>query len=70
MGMPKTKADCDREIARLKGRIESCKAELARAKERQGPGWNTTTVQGQMRDEIASCKKKIAQLQAQKKTLK
>ena len=70
MGMPKTKAECDREIAYLKDRIEKHKEELARAKARHGNGFNTTTLQGQCKDEIESCKRKIKSLQEHKKTLK
>ena len=66
--MGKTRADCDKEIARLKGRIEILNAALARAKEQHGHnGVNTLTQQGQFRDEIAYCKKQIYALQAEKK---
>lgn len=70
MGMPSTKAGCDAEIARLKGKIEKLKAELERAKERHGGQFNTKALQGQLRDQIASCKAEIAKLQAHKKSLK
>ena len=70
MGMPKTKADCDREIAYLKDRIEKHKEELARAKARPGNGFDTRSVQGSCKDEIERCKKKIKALQEHKKTLK
>lgn len=66
--MGKTKADCDKEIARLKGRIVTLKASLARAKKEDGHnGVNTQCQQGQYRSEIAYCEKQIYALQAEKK---
>lgn len=70
MGMPKTKAECDREIARLKKVIEDKTRVLAQAKANHGPGWNTTSVQMSCKDEIERCKKQIKALQERKKTLK
>lgn len=70
MGMPKTKADCEREIARLKETIEEKKEALARAKANHKPGWDTRSAQMSIKDEIETCKKKIKQLQDHKKTLK
>jgi uncharacterized small protein (DUF1192 family) len=70
MGMPSTKAGCDAEIARLKGKIEKLKAELETAKDRHSKYINTKTLQAQLRESIASCKAEIAKLQAHKKTLK
>jgi len=70
MGMPSTKADCDVEIARLRGKIEKLKAELETAKDRHSKYINTKAVQAHCREEIASCKAEIAKLQARKKTLK
>ena len=69
--MDRTKADCDMEIAKLKGRIATLDAALSRAKEQHGHnGVNTLTEQGQYRSEIAYCKKQIYYLQAKKKSLK
>ena len=70
MGMPKTKADCDKEIARLKDRIEQKKEVLAQAKANHRPGWDTRSVQMSCKDEIETCKKQIKSLQEHKKTLK
>ena len=70
MGMPKTKADCDKEIARLKKTIEDKKKVLAQAKANHGPGWDTRSVQGSCKDEIDRCTKQIKSLQEHKKTLK
>lgn len=70
MGMPKTKADCDAEIARLKKTIEEQKEVLARAKANHKPGWDTRSVQIHAKDEIEFCKRKIKQLQDHKKSLK
>lgn len=68
MGMPKTKADCDREIAHLKAEIERNKANIAIYKARKNSGWQNAVAQAQ--GNIAYCKQKIAGLQAQKKSLK
>ena len=70
MGMPKTKAECDKEIARLKDQIESKKEALARSKARHGNGFDTRSEQGSLKDEIENCKKRIKSLQEHKKTLK
>lgn len=68
MGMPKTKADCDMEIARLKRELENQKAGIAIAKTYKNPGWKEIVAHKQ--SEIACIKGKIASLQAHKKTLK
>lgn len=70
MGMPKTKAECDKEIAYLKDRIEKHKEALARSKARHGNGFDTRSEQGSLKDEIENCKKRIKSLQEHKKTLK
>lgn len=70
MGMPKTKADCEREIAYLKDRIDKHKEALARSKARHGNGFDTRSEQGSLKDEIENCKKRIKSLQEHKKTLK
>ena len=68
MGMPKTKADCEREIAHLKGEIERNKANIAIYKAHKDAGWQNAVAQAQ--GNIAQCKQKIAGLQAHKKSLK
>lgn len=65
MGMPKTKADCDKAIARTEGEIAQFKAKLAEAK-RGKNGYNT----GSLESIIADKKAFIAKLKAHKKTLK
>lgn len=65
-----TKADCDREIARLQKVIDDKTKVLAQAKANHGHGWDTTSVQMSCKDEIERCKKQINSLQKQKKTLK
>lgn len=62
MGMPKTKADCDMEIARLKGEIAQCRAKI--------PAYKSNDMKNAARQRIASCQQRIAYLQAHKKTLK
>ena len=69
-GTPKTKADYDKEIARLKKVIEDKTRVLAQAKANHGPGWNTTSVQMSCKYEIERCKQKIKALQEHKKALK
>jgi hypothetical protein len=68
MGMPKTKADCDREIASLKRDLEKEKEGMAIAKLYKNPGWKEIVAHKQ--SQIAQIKGKIASLQAHKKTLK
>ena len=65
MGMPKTKADCEKAIARAESDIARIKALLAEAK-RGKNGYNTGTLENQ----IAEKKAYIAELKAHKKTLK
>lgn len=61
MGMPKTKADCDMEIARLKGEIATLRARIPTYKEKSSK--DSTRVS------IAQLQGRIAKLQAHKKTL-
>ena len=68
-GTPKTKAECDREIARLRKVIEDKTKVLAQAKANHRPGWNTTSVQMSCKDEIERCKKQINALQERRKNL-
>ena len=68
MGMPKTKADCDEQIARLEGDVEGWKSKLADVKNRKDAGWKTAA--GHYQDMIAKKKAEIAKLKAHKKTLK
>ena len=68
MGMPKTKAECESDIAHLKREIEGYKARIATAKVQKNPGWQNVVAQAN--GQIAYCKGKIAQLQAHKKSLK
>lgn len=65
MGMPKTRADCDKAIARAEGEIARLKAKLAEAT-RGKNGYNT----GSLESGIAEKKAFIAELKAHKKTLK
>lgn len=65
MGMPKTKAECDKAIARAEGEIARTKALLAEAK-RGKNGYNT----GSLENIIAEKKAFIAELKAHRKTLK
>ena len=62
MGMPKTKADCDMEIASLKSQIAGLRAKI--------PAYRSKDMKDAARREIASLQGKIARLQAHKKTLK
>lgn len=62
MGMPKTKADCDMEIARLKGDIAKLRAMIPMFKEKSSK--DSTRVS------IAQKQAQIAKLQAHKKTLR
>lgn len=68
MGMPKTKAECDSEIALLKRDLENQKAGIDIAKTYKNPGWKE--IVAAKKAEIARIKGKIAQLQAQRKSLK
>ncbi|MBE6338930.1 MAG: hypothetical protein E7068_09055 [Lentimicrobiaceae bacterium] len=63
MGMPSTKAECDKEIAKKKREIEYTKVSLSKAPK------NTPYSMG-LKDKIASLKGDIADLQAHKRTLK
>jgi len=63
MGSSRTKADCDREIAKKKREIEYTKVSLSKAPK------NTPYSMG-LKDKIASLKGDIADLQAHKRTLK
>lgn len=47
MGMPKSKAECEREIARLKRDLENCKAKIAVAKTYKNPGWKEIVAHNQ-----------------------
>lgn len=62
MGMPKTKADCDMEIARLKGDIAQLRARIPMFKEKSSK--DSTRVS------IAQKQAQIVKLQAHKKTLR
>lgn len=64
-GTPKTKADCDKEIARLEGSIARTKALLSEAK-RGKNGYNP----GSLEMSIANMKAEIAKLKAHRKSLK
>jgi len=68
MGMPKTKAECDKQIAYLEGDVEGWKAKLADVKSRKNAGWQT--VAGHYQDMIAKKKAEIAKLKAHRKSLK
>ena len=61
MGMPSTKADCDKRIAQLKRNIAGYQAKIK---------GNNGYDKDYMRECIAKCKAEIAELQAHKKTLK
>lgn len=71
MGSPTSKAECDREIARVQKELEDAKLSLARAKEidkRRGYSAKDTISYEQGR--ICRCKQKLADLRALRKTLK
>lgn len=61
MGMPSTKAECEKEIALKKSKIASLQAQLPTS----APNYKSY-----LRQSIAQLKGEIAQLQAHKKTLK
>lgn len=64
---PKTKADCDREIARLEGQIASQKASLARMK--GNPGYGPAAI-ASAKASIENSKGELAKMKALRRTLK
>lgn len=64
---PKTKAECDREIARLEGQLASQKATLARMK--GNPGYGPVAI-ASVKESIESTKGQIAKMKALRRTLK
>lgn len=67
-GGSRTKADIDREIARLQGEVEYLKASMADAKARQGKISGVRTHPEQFPPMIAQKKAQIANLKAERKT--
>lgn len=59
--MPKSKADCDREIASCKSQIAGLRAKI--------PGFKSKDAKDATRRQIACLQEKIYRLQAHKKTL-
>ncbi|MBR4452814.1 MAG: hypothetical protein IKS33_00985 [Bacteroidales bacterium] len=76
MGMPSTKAECDRKIAELEGQLERKKAELANVKRttaesrRRGTNVSCTGAVNGLNCTIASIKAEIAKVKAYKKKCK
>ena len=62
MGMPKTKADCDRKIAEKRSEIAGIRAKI--------PAYQSKDMKDAARRRIATLQEDIANLQAHKKTLK
>lgn len=71
MGSPTSKAECDREIARIQKELEDAKLSLARAKEiDKRRGYSAKSMISSSQGRICMCKQKLADLRALRKTLK
>lgn len=69
MGMgPKTKADCDRQIATVQSQIAHAKARIASMPNGK-PGSSEACNKGQARHELANLQSELARLKALRKSL-
>ena len=65
---PKSKADCDREIARVQGQIAYMKARISSMPNGK-PGSSEACNKGQAKHQLANLQSELARLKAQRKSL-